>query len=218
MVTVMIVPFATVNTRSAVTGAGHNGSACLLFLVVLSYLADKVAERLIDVNALLSRCLDELAAKVLCEVTALIHANLSLILKITLVSHDNDRERILVLHAENLLMESANFLERIAGGDGVNEEESFTGAHVLLAHSSVFLLTSGVKDVEQCDLLVDDALLAVRVLDCWVVFVDKVALNELDGEGRFTDTTPANNYQLIFPQELRPRHVSLFKLTRKITT
>jgi hypothetical protein len=83
----------------------------------------------------------------------------------------------LVLDAKNLLVESANFLERIAGGDGVDEEKTFTGAHVLLAHSSVesewqassaakchlpiFFLTSGVKDVKQCDLLVDDALFAV---------------------------------------------------------
>lgn len=100
-------------------------------------------------------------------------------------------------------MEGADFLERIAGGDRVNEEEAFTSAHVLLAHSSVFLLTSGVEDVEQCDLFVDDTLLAVRVLDCWIVFVDEVTLNELDGEGRFTDTTAADNYQLVFSQELR---------------
>lgn len=76
-------------------------------------------------------------------------------------------------------MESANFLERVAGGDRVNEEEAFTSAHVLLAHGSVkserqglsaveyhspvFLLTSGVEDVEQCDLFINDALLAVRV-------------------------------------------------------
>jgi hypothetical protein len=67
-----------------------------------------------------------------------IHSNLSLILKITLVGHDDDRERVLVLDAKNLLVERADLLERIAGGDGVNEEETFTGAHVLLAHSSAW--------------------------------------------------------------------------------
>jgi hypothetical protein len=76
-------------------------------------------------------------------------------------------------------MESTNFLERIAGGDRVNQEEAFASAHVLLPHSSVgserqglsaaeyyspiFLLTGGVEDVEQCDFFIDDALLAVRV-------------------------------------------------------
>lgn len=215
MVTLISVAVATVDTRSAATRASHHGSACLLLLVVLPYLTDEVAERLVDVNALLSRCLDELAAEVLCKVTALIHSNLSLILEIALVSHDNDRERILILNTEDLLMESANFLKRIAGGDRVNEEEAFTSAHVLLAHSPVFLLTSRVEDVEQRDLIIDDALLAVRVLNCRVVFVDEMALNELDSEGRFTDTTPADNYQLILPQELSPRH-SLSSKTRKI--
>lgn len=181
MITFMGVTFATVDARSAATGVSHDGSACLLLLVVLSYLANKVAECFVDVDALLSRCLDELASKVLCKVTALIHSNLSLILQIALVSHDDDRERILVLHTKNLLMESTNFLERIAGGDRVNQEEAFASAHVLLPHSSIFLLTSGVEDVEQCDFFIDDALLAVRVLDCWVVFVDEVTLNELDG-------------------------------------
>lgn len=41
------------------------------YLVVLSYLANEVAECFVDVDALLSRCLDELASKVLCKVTAL---------------------------------------------------------------------------------------------------------------------------------------------------
>lgn len=92
VIAVMSVTFATVDARSAATGVGHDGSACLLLLVVLPYLADEVAECFVDVDALLSRCLDELAAKVLCKVTALIHSNLSFILKVALVSHDDDRE------------------------------------------------------------------------------------------------------------------------------
>jgi len=183
MVTLIRVPFATVDTRSSSTGAGHHRSTCLLLLIVLSDLTNKVAKRLVNVNALLSRRFNKLATEVLCEVAALIHSDLSLILKITLVGHDDDRKRILILDAKNLLVESANFLERIAGGDGVDEEKTFTGAHVLLAHSSIFLLTSGIKDVKQCDLLVNDTLFAVRVLDCWIVFVDELALDELDGEG-----------------------------------
>jgi len=89
---------------------------------------------------------------------------LSLILKVTLVGHDNDRERILVFDAENLLVECANFLERVARGDGVNKEKTFSSAHVLLAHCSaesewqglpaakyhlpVFFLTSRIEYVK----------------------------------------------------------------------
>lgn len=52
----------------------------------------------------------------------------------------------------------------------------------------VLFLTSGIKDVEQCNLIVNDALLAVRVLNGWVVLVDEVALDELDGQSRLADT------------------------------
>lgn len=41
------------------------------YLVVLSYFPNEVAECFVDIDALLSRCLDELASKVLCKVTAL---------------------------------------------------------------------------------------------------------------------------------------------------
>lgn len=34
-------------------------------------------------------------------------------------------------------MESADFVERVSGGDGVDEEESFSGAHVLFTHCAV---------------------------------------------------------------------------------
>jgi len=80
-------------------------------------------------------------------------------LKITLVGHDDDRKRILALGAKNLPVESANFLERIAGGDGVDEEKTFTGTHNSVEseqqassaaknHLLIFFLTSYVKDVK----------------------------------------------------------------------
>jgi hypothetical protein len=46
--------------------------------------------------------------------------------------------------------------------------------------SPVLLLASSVEDVEQRDLVVNDALLPVRVLDRRVVLVHKVRLDELD--------------------------------------
>ena len=57
---------ATRGCRSTLLASGT-----LLLLVVLADLADKVGERLVDVDALLGRRLDELAAEVLREVTAL---------------------------------------------------------------------------------------------------------------------------------------------------
>lgn len=41
-----------------------------------------------------------------------------------------------------------------------------------------------------------------RTFDCRVVLVDEVALDELDGQTRFTDTTTADHHQLVLSQEL----------------
>ena len=42
-----------------------------------------------------------------------VHANLTLVLEVTFVRNDDDRERVLVLHPEDLLVERADFLERV---------------------------------------------------------------------------------------------------------
>ena len=88
-------------------------------------------------------------------------AHLTLRLQIAFVSDDNDGEVVLVLDAQDLLLECDNFLEALSRGDAVDKQETFAGSHVLLTHSRVLLLTGGVEDVEQRDLLVDNALLPV---------------------------------------------------------
>jgi len=113
-----------------------------------------------------------------------IHSNLPLIFQVAFVSRDNDGEGILVLDAENLLVKCGDFLERIARGDRVHQEEALSGAHVLLPHGTnhassvrrldhiqknkntpIFLLSGRVEDIKQRYFLIDDTLLAVRVLD-----------------------------------------------------
>lgn len=47
-----------------------------------------------------------------------------------------------------------------------------------------------------------DAVEKRRTFDCGIILVDEVALDQLDGQARFTDTTTADNYQLILSQEL----------------
>lgn len=83
-------------------------------------------------------------------------AHLTLVLEIALVCHDDNREVVLVLHAcsvllvssllsilkrerartQDLLVEGANLLERVARGDRVHEQESLPSPHVLLPHGS----------------------------------------------------------------------------------
>jgi hypothetical protein len=152
---------------------------------------DNSNKRVVDVDALLGGSLDALGAKALGEVAALVRLNLALVLEVALVGNNDDGEVVLVLYAEDLLVEGRNLLKRAARGDRVDEEESFTwrcyygvsaslycGAltrpHVLLPHGTVLFLASRVEDIEEGDLVINDALLAVRVLDGRVVLVDEL--------------------------------------------
>jgi len=85
--------------------------------------------------------------------TRTIHADLALKLEVAFVCDDDDGERILVLHAQDLLVERADFLERVPRGDRVDEQKPFTGPHVLLAHG-----TANVRKIrgETAACLVDD--------------------------------------------------------------
>ena len=67
-----------------------------------------------------------------------VHSHLPLVLQIALVRDNDDGERVLVFHAEDLLVERADFLKRVARCDGVDQEETLSRAHVLLTHRTVF--------------------------------------------------------------------------------
>ncbi len=41
-----------------------------------------------------------------------------------------------------------------------------------------------------------------RTLNCWVILVDEMALDQLDGKARFTDTTSTDDDELVFSEEL----------------
>lgn len=89
--------------------------------------------------------------------------HLALGFEIALVAHHDHGEIVLVLNAQDLLLESGDLLEALARRDRVNEQEALACAHVLLPHRGVLLLAGRIENVEQCDLIVNDALLAVRV-------------------------------------------------------
>lgn len=89
--------------------------------------------------------------------------NFALALEITLVADNNHGEIVLVLDSEDLLLECGDFLEALAGSDGVDEQEALACAHILLSHGAVLFLASGIEDIEEGDFIVNDALLAVGV-------------------------------------------------------
>lgn len=46
---------------------------------------------------------------------------------------------------------------------------------------------------------------AGRTFDCRVIFIDEVALDQLDGQARLADTTATDDDELVFPQKLQAR-------------
>lgn len=118
--------------------------------------ADESVEGLIDVESVLGRGLDAGGAKVVGEIATLcecspkrsaiwghryglwlglrreltMNSNLAFILEVALVGDDEDRERVPVLDAEDLLVELRNLLKRVTRRDGVNKEEAFACPHV----------------------------------------------------------------------------------------
>ena len=66
-----------------------------------------------------------------------VHAHLTLVLEIALVSDEHHREVVLVFDSKDLLVELVDLLERLSSGDRVNEDEPFSGAHVLFTHRSI---------------------------------------------------------------------------------
>ena len=87
--------------------------------------------------------------------------DLSFAIQIALVANHNHGEVVLVLDAQYLLLECLDFFKRLLRGDGVDEQETLAGAHVLFSHGGVFFLASGIQDIEQGDFVIDNALLAV---------------------------------------------------------
>ena len=164
-------------------------------LVVPADLADELVEGLVDVDLLFGGRLDELAAKVLGKVLALLRGDLAVVLEIALVGHDDNGEVVLVLDTENLLVEGGDLVKAVPGGDRVDTEETLPGAHVLLPHGRVLLLAGGVEDVKEGDLLINHTLLPVAVLNGRIILVHEVGLDELDSEGRLADTCKGEREQ-----------------------
>lgn len=54
-----------------------------------------------------------------------------------------------------------------------------------------------------------------RTLDCWVVFIDEMTLDQLNRKTRFTDTTSADNHQFVLSQKLLATIVSRLVATQQ---
>ena len=106
--------------------------------------------------------------------------HLTLPVHVGFVANDQHRELVAVLHPQHLLVELVHLLEGLPLRQGEDEEEALPGPHVLLAHRAELLLTGRVEDVQPRHVVVDHALLRVRVLYRWVIVRDEIALKEKD--------------------------------------
>jgi len=76
----------------------------------------------------------------------------------------------------------------------------------MLSHSLVLILTGSIENVQQGYLVVDDALLAIRVFDSWIPFEDESILDELDRESRLSDGSTTDDDELVLAEELSYGH------------
>ena len=173
-----------VSCATAAAG-GALGFGCLLALAAED--ADNVIESLFDIDAVLGRGLDKLAAELAGEGVTLLRRHLALGDAIALVADEHDRDRQLrvgsgyggarigrgggagFLDALNLVVEALDARKGGARGDAVNEDETLAVTDPLVAEGRIFFLASGVEDFEHTWLGVDDDLLSVLVLNCGII-------------------------------------------------
>ena len=102
-----------------------------------------------------------------------------------------------ILHSLDLLSVGGDILETLGVVDGEHDEESLAGPHVLVPHGAVLLLARRVQDVQQTRLSVNDDLLPIAVLNGRIVLVNKMVLNQLNGQSTLSHTSGSDNNQLV---------------------
>lgn len=119
------------------------------------------------------------------ELFAFCLGDLSLNVKIALLTDNDARDRLGASVIENLVVNGLDHVEAIARGDAVDEHVTVDADGVFGVEDRIFILTGSVDDVAVVFLtLVGDGLLE-DVLDGRVVRVDESVLNVSDDQRRF---------------------------------
>jgi hypothetical protein len=184
--------------------AAAAAAAQLVLLLLLAQQPHHVVKGLLDVDAVLGRRLDKLAAQLFRQRRAFLRGHGALHGLVALVADQHDgrgpqrhggargerrvevagaargRARVgRLLDALDLVVELVDAAEGRARRDAVHQHEALAVADPLVAQRGVFLLAGGVEHLEHARLLVDDDLFAVRVFDGGVVGLDEVVQAEL---------------------------------------
>ena len=164
--------------------------------------ADDIVKCLLDIDAVLGRSLDKLAAELAGQGMALLRRHLALRDAVALVADEHDGHGVGggggggghgrswvggsggggLLDALDLVVEAGDAGEGRARRDAVDQHEALAVADPLVAQRGILLLAGGIEHLEHARLPVDDDLFAVRVLDGGVVLQMVLAGGEVGGK------------------------------------
>mmetsp|Transcript_43248 Transcript_43248/g.72003 ORF Transcript_43248/g.72003 Transcript_43248/m.72003 type:complete len:294 (+) Transcript_43248:440-1321(+) len=154
-------------------------------------------KHLLDVLVCLSARLEE-GALVLCrQLLSTQRVNLSMVLHVGLVSHQEEGNAFTIGDAEDLLKEVLELLKAFGHGDRVDAHKALTSAVVVVAHGGVVLLAGCVEDIDVGVLAVERDGLAITVGRRGIVLFDEIAVHEHQRQRRLSDSSCAHDDDLV---------------------
>jgi len=175
--------------------------ALLSLVTIFSNFSNERVESVIHSHPRLSRSLDKGDSVVSGDIPGLLHVDAPGGQVAFVADHDHG-DLLGVLDPLDLLPVLGDVLEGLCVVDSEDDEEALARPHVLVSHRAVLLLTSGVEDIQQTRLPIDDDLLPVAVLDGGVVLVHEVVLYQLDRQRRLADAAGSDHDELVLGHDL----------------
>ena len=130
-------------------------------------------------------------------VARLLAPHLSTRLQVGLVANEYERHVLGILHAQYLLAELVEHVERLVLGNGEDEQKALATAEVVVAYGRVVLLAGRVQYVDLHFFAVQLHLLAVRVRFGRLVVLDELVVHVLEREGRLAHAAAAHHDHLV---------------------
>lgn len=114
--------------------------------------ADQFVECLVDVHPQLGTALDVRDHQVAAGVLRLLQRHLTLVLQVTLIAHHQHGELVAIFYAQYLALKLGYLIKAGMVVEREDEQETLTGAHVLLPHGTELLLTSCIQNYKEINI------------------------------------------------------------------
>jgi len=194
--------------------SGYRAACADDFSVLLSvphvHVAHDLREDLVHVRPVFRAALDEGAAPDLRQGHALHRGNLSLVLQVHLVAHEEDGHPVGALDPRDLVPHGLDVLEGLVVGQAVGDDETLPVLDVEVAHASELLRAGRVQDLQHARIVIHlprtcahlcliDVyshldFLPVEVLDGRIVLLYEMPGHELDREGGLAHAAGAQHH------------------------